>query len=76
MYYPCSENKGTDRLCSCAVTAQLICAFVFTLAKLRFPHDAAHIRSPSKYFSVNYKKYDGIYSRLDIVHHICFHVQP
>ena len=28
---------------SCAVTAQLICAFVFTFAKGRFSHDAAHI---------------------------------
>ena len=26
-----------------AVTAQLICAFVFTYAKIRFSHDAAHI---------------------------------
>ena len=34
LYYPCSENKGADQLCSyctadCAVTAQLICGFVF-----------------------------------------------
>ena len=35
LYYPCCENKGTIRvaktkaLISCAVTAQLICAFVF-----------------------------------------------
>ena len=26
-YYPCSENKGADQLCSNAVTAQLICGF-------------------------------------------------
>ena len=28
---------------SCAVTAQLICAFVFAYAKSRFSHDVAHI---------------------------------
>ena len=27
----------------CALTAQLICAFVFTKAKGRFSHDAAHL---------------------------------
>ena len=27
------------------VTAKLICVFVFVYAKIRFPHDAAHIRS-------------------------------
>ena len=44
LYYPCSENKGADQLCSycaadlisCAVTAQLICIFVFAYAKSRF----------------------------------------
>ena len=34
MYYVV-QNKG-------AVTAQLICAFVFAYAKKRFSHDAAH----------------------------------
>ena len=29
-------------LISCAVTAQLICVFVFAYAKSRFSHDAAH----------------------------------
>ena len=34
LYYQCSKYKGADQLCSyctvsCAVTAQLICAFVF-----------------------------------------------
>ena len=28
---------------SCLFTAQLICAFVLTYAKSRFPHDTAHI---------------------------------
>ena len=31
----------TKALISCAVTAQLICAFVFAYAKSRFSHDAA-----------------------------------
>ena len=35
----------TKVLISCAITAQLICAFVFAYAKIRFSHDAAHIRS-------------------------------
>ena len=30
-------------LISCAVTAQLICIFVFAYAKSRFSHDAAHM---------------------------------
>ena len=33
----------TKALISCAVTVQLVCAFVFALAKIRFSHDAAHI---------------------------------
>ena len=33
----------TKALISCAVNAQLICVFVFALAKRRFSHDAAHI---------------------------------
>ena len=37
----CSENKG---LISCAVTTQLICAFIFTYAKSKFSHDAADIK--------------------------------
>ena len=32
-------------LIGCAVTAQLICAFVFAYAKSRFSHDAVHIIS-------------------------------
>ena len=42
LFYLCSENKGDDQLISCAVTAQLICVFVFAYAKCRFSHDAAH----------------------------------
>ena len=33
----CSENK--------AVTAKLICVFVFAYAKSRFSHDAAHLKN-------------------------------
>ena len=33
----------TKALISCAVTAQLICAFVFAQAEIYFSHDAAHI---------------------------------
>ena len=37
----------TKALISCAVTAQLICAFVFAYAKSRFSHDATHCVSES-----------------------------
>ena len=33
----------TKALISCAVTAQLICVFVFAYAKSRFSHNGAHI---------------------------------
>ena len=33
----------TKVLVSCAVTAQLICTFIFTYAKIRFSHDEAHM---------------------------------
>ena len=40
-YYLCSKNKGADQLR--AVTAQLICALVFSYAKFRFSHDSTQI---------------------------------
>ena len=40
LYYPCSENKGADHF---AVTAKLICAFVFAYADCWFSHGAAHL---------------------------------
>ena len=40
VYGQCSETKA---LISCAVSAQLICAFVFAYAKICFLHDAAQI---------------------------------
>ena len=33
----------TKALISCAVTVQLICAFVFAYAKIRFSHTEAHM---------------------------------
>ena len=33
----------TKALISCAVTAQLICVFVFAYAKIRFSHNEAHL---------------------------------
>ena len=44
LYYPCSENKA---LISCAVTAQLICVFVFAHAERRISHNEAHIKPGS-----------------------------
>ena len=43
LYYPCSENKGADQI-SFAVTAKLVCAFVFAYANCRFSHAAAKIK--------------------------------
>ena len=40
LYYLCSENKA---LINFAVTAKLICAFVFAYADCWFSHAAAHI---------------------------------
>ena len=42
LYYQCSENKDADQL---AVTAKLICVFVFAYAKSLFSHDKAHIKT-------------------------------
>ena len=42
----CTTNVAkTKALISLAVTAKLICVFVFAYAKIRFSHDAAHIGS-------------------------------
>ena len=40
LQYLCGKNKGAVLMISCAVTAQLICAFVFGNEKNS--HDAAH----------------------------------
>ena len=47
LYYLYSKNKGADQ---CAVTAQLICAFVFAYAKIKFSHDAAQLSSVLLFF--------------------------
>ena len=41
LYYPYIAK--TKALISCAVTAQLICVFVFAYAKSRFSHNVAHL---------------------------------
>ena len=41
-----AKTKG---LISCAVTAELICGFVFAYAKSWFSHDAAHIKKGSNF---------------------------
>ena len=43
LYYPCNENKGADQLRGNAVTAKLVCAFVFAYANCWFSHAVAHI---------------------------------
>ena len=45
LYYPSSEKKGADQLRGYrfAVTAKLICAFLFAYADCWFSHGAAHI---------------------------------
>ena len=40
MHYPCGENKDAYQL---AVTAKLICVFVFAYAKRRFSNDVAQM---------------------------------
>ena len=57
LYYPSSENKGADQLRGhreadrFAVTAKLICAFVFAYADCWFSHEAAHL---FRYFGLNH----------------------
>ena len=41
--FACIYKAKTKALISLAVTAKLICGFVFALAKSRFSHDAAQI---------------------------------
>ena len=40
LYYPCSENKGSD---------QLICVFIFAFAKKQFSHEAHMIIMNTSY---------------------------
>ena len=48
MYYPSSENKG---VISFAVTAKLICVFVFAYADCWFSHEAAQMEKRARYNS-------------------------
>ena len=66
--YLYNKNKGADYraadlllcftkvLISCAITGQLICAFVFTSAKSRFSHEAAHMCLHVFHTTVNDRK--------------------
>ena len=39
-----SVKQKTNVLISCTVTVQLICAFVFVYATVRFSHEGAHMK--------------------------------
>ena len=43
LYYPSSENKGTDQLHSYCEAALRLCFNVFTYAIILFSHDVAHL---------------------------------
>ena len=45
----------TKALISCAVTAQLICAFVFAYAKSRISHEAAYMCNASHFYLSGHK---------------------
>ena len=63
----------TKALISFAVTAKLICVFVFAYAKSRFSHDAAHIM-------LKYTRFECLYHvtlwlahmLVSVVHHLSF----
>ena len=46
MFCTSSHTAKTKALISCAVTAQLICVFVFAYAKSLFAHEAVHLDPP------------------------------
>ena len=46
---------------SCIVTAQLICAFVFTYAKIRFYYNPAHMKTFDHFFWHN--EQNSLYSQ-------------
>ena len=58
-------------LISCAVTAQLICAFVFANAKVRFSHDLAEIRDDLAYSRGVLQLLQPLLSTKPICNHIC-----
>ena len=56
LHYPCSENEG---VISFAVTAKLICAFVFAYAYCWFSHVAAHMMR-----STNFQPFQNLHKVL------------
>ena len=62
----------TKALISFAVTAKLICVFVFVYAKSRFSHDAAHFI----YFQASKDEINQAYKRLSKVYHPDKHQDP
>ena len=73
MYYLCCENK--DEI-SFAVTAKLICVFVFAYAKSRFSHDETHMYGVPFYYKISifdiinsilsYHKFDFVISQNEL----------
>ena len=56
----------TKALISFAVTAKLICVFVFAYAKIRFSHDEAHIFTAIKIRSILHRRDIIIHKNLSI----------
>ena len=50
LYYPCSENRGADQLCSYCTADMCLC---FRICKSRFSHDAAQINELSSMIAIN-----------------------
>ena len=60
-YRDCSIYVAkTKALISCAVTAQLICVFVFAYAKIRFSHSEAQIGFRRDHLSSGKARLDGL----------------
>ena len=75
LYYPCSENKGADQLrgyCEKAITAKLICAFVFAYADCWFSHAYA-IESSSL---IMFKPFNSFVEKMNssILHYSFIHL--
>ena len=75
MFYPCSQSKA---LISVAVTAKLICVFVFAYAKNRFSYDAAHIvklgSTGAHFFLFSFNLVYGHSAALTSAHNLCFEI--
>ena len=53
LYYPCSENKGADQLCSFCTADLRLC---FRVGKIRVCHNVAHILYDEKKNMGSFKK--------------------